>query len=143
MEDCRKISSCSLYTSDQLYSQESIMFALNRFLRSIANMNDTVLVPSKLHVLDDGQDEKSLTSLSSDDGMSSGLSANLFDNYQMLNEAKEEIMWGNNSKVQEPSEATPGFQLKYHIQHLQQLLNQFSDVANSIATKYQSETGTV
>lgn len=148
MDDCRKISSCSLYSSDHnLYSQESILFALNRFLKSIANMNDTVLVPCKLHdVVDDDQDEKSLTSLSSDDGLSSGaLSANLYDNYQMLNEAKEEILWGNNIKQSsnEDCEASPAFQLKYHIQHLQQLLNQFSDVANSITTKYQSETGSM
>lgn len=139
MADPRKISSCSLHSSDHLYSQDSVLYALNRFLKTISNMNDTVLVPCKLHDVDEDQDEKSLTSMSSDDGVSS-LTANLFDSYQMLNEAKEDLLWGTNGK-QEINEASPTHQFKHHLTHLQQLLNQFSDVANQLTTKYQSETG--
>ncbi|XP_053203907.1 mid1-interacting protein 1-B-like [Panonychus citri] len=145
MEEMRKISSCSLHSSDHNYSQESILYALNRFIKSVGNMNNSVLVPSKLHDIDDDQlDSKSVMSLSSDDGSTSSLgnsstgSGTLHDQYRMIIEAKEDILWGTNLRQPEPSEASISLQFKYHLQQLQQLLNQFADVANHLTAKYES-----
>lgn len=108
-------------------------------------MNDTVLVPCRLYDVnvDDELDKKSLTSLSSDDSLSSDtLNSNLYDGFQRLNKVREEILWGTKQQQQTNDivEASSEFQINYHMQHLQLLLNQFADVANCITTKYQSET---
>ncbi|XP_015794088.1 mid1-interacting protein 1-like [Tetranychus urticae] len=144
MEDMRKISSCSLHSSDHNYSQESILYALNRFIKSVGNMNNSVLVPNRLQDIDEDLDSKSIVSLCSDDGSTSSLgnsssgSGTLHDQYRMIIEAKEDILWGTNLRQPEPSEASISLQFKYHLQQLQQLLNQFADVANHLTAKYES-----
>jgi len=125
MESIRKISSSSLYADNYLISQDSIISSLNRFLQSVENMNEVVMVPSKLHDLK--ADLKVNGSVDISD---------LYENYKMLVNFKNNILWGTG---QSSENANPQF--KHHLQRLHQLLNQYSDIANHLVNKYQSETG--
>lgn len=143
LQDYEMMNTSSFDHGDQDHSQHSFVFALNRLLRNISTMNQTVLVPSKLHELeDDDQDCKSLCSDS--DGHSSTRS-NMYEEYQMLNEAKNGLLWAADSDDQthDLGESSPASQLKYHYQRVQQLLNQLTHVADNITNKYQLETGSM
>jgi len=115
----RKISSISLYDQANLaFAQDSIIPGISRFINSINNMNQTILIPSKLHDFEceesgDLNDAKSVISddgsLSSSSSVSSNLinlansnpetselssGTSLYDSYKMLIQAKDDLLWG-------------------------------------------------
>lgn len=69
-------------------SQQSILIAMDRFVKSVNNMDATVLVPSKLRDME-------TVGLKLSQRIPSALSnADLHSFYLMLNDVKKELMWG-------------------------------------------------
>lgn len=69
-------------------SQQSILSAMDRFVKSVNNMDATVLVPSRLRDMDFDcpvSEKRPSLSLTSSD---------LFSFYSMLKDAKTELLWG-------------------------------------------------
>lgn len=171
----RKISSTSLYEQTNVFSQDSILPSMNRFINSINHMNHVVMVPSKLFDFEaeeqmDANDSKSIHSLGSDDGTlshSSSVASNLvtfevpasvssspdsvspqpvapvtnnitlYDNYRMLMQAKEELLWG--SAVSSSLDDSPiSAQFRANLRQLNILLTQFAEMADFLTNKYQN-----
>lgn len=170
----RKISSTSLYEQSNAFSQDSLLPNMSRFINSINNMNHVVMVPSKLYDQESDEpveaisDNKSVHSLSSDDGASSlshssSIDSNLvsfevpsndssgalpgntghvgvltlYDQYRMLMQAKEELMWGTSVNRGEQIDSPLSVQFRSTVNQLNSLLGQFSDMAEFLTTKYQ------
>ncbi|RWS24648.1 Mid1-interacting protein-like protein [Leptotrombidium deliense] len=138
MENLRKISSSSMYGDTINCSQESIVSAIDRFITSVNRMSSAVMVPSKLHDLEDNQDTRSVSSASSDDG--SYISSNLYDTYKMLVRAKDDIVWGP-SETKEIANDNVGQQFRHHLQQLQIMLHQFSDLSEYLSLRYKTDSG--
>ena len=69
-------------------SQQSILSAMDRFVKSVNNMNSTVLVPSKLRDMElpgskTGCIPPALTT-----------NTDLYSFFEMLNDARKELLWG-------------------------------------------------
>lgn len=79
-------------------SQQSILSAMNRFVKSVNNMDSTVLVPSKLRDME-------VVSLRPQRHIPSPLNnTDLHSFYQMLNDVKKELLWGQGSGSQSTSQ---------------------------------------
>lgn len=101
----RKVtSSGSLLDSDsiQIYSQESILSAMDRFVNSVNNMTTCILVPSKLRDLEISQPPGPTPKAV--DG------SDMYQVYRMLNGLKQDFIYGpessdlNDPLVQEPDD---------------------------------------
>lgn len=137
----RKISSSSMVYDDMVFcSQESILLAIEKFIQSVSNMNSVVMVPSKLHDLEEEVDDAKPVA----DGMSS-TSLNLYNAFKMLSDAKENIIWGGHTTDGEEdidsSSTVLVTEFREHIHKLQGILNQFTNLADNLSTKYQRQTG--
>lgn len=71
---------------DLACSQQSVLTAMDRFVKSVNNMSSTVLVPSKLKDMD----------VPSTAGLPAPLTSNngLFHFYNMFKDVKNELLWG-------------------------------------------------
>lgn len=69
-------------------SQQSILSAMERFVKSVNNMDNTVLVPSRLRDMD-------LTGIKSRHVPSTLTNTELYNFYLMLNDVKKELLWGS------------------------------------------------
>lgn len=79
-----------LGTEASACSSQSILTAMDRFVKSVSNMDATVLVPSKLRDMD----------VSSGTVAPPAAAASVADMYAffgMLNDVKKELLWGNGS----------------------------------------------
>lgn len=99
-----KLDSCSV-PSDQLegfskglsmiksrlYSQQSILCAMERFVKSVQNMDATVLVPSKLRDMETAAGATPPTSARVPSALAN---ADLHTFYLMLSNVKKELLWG-------------------------------------------------
>ncbi|XP_076331163.1 mid1-interacting protein 1-like [Tachypleus tridentatus] len=184
------------------FSQQSLLSAMDRFVASMKNMEATVLVPSRLKDMDGESSEKQTPP------MIVRFKTDLFSFYSMLNDVKNELLWGpalthetvspssriiqgRLSGIQRPlqqvdetittlgstcstsdtdsqgdsdmdslplgipNEQENGLGLtvlgaqtarltnsfRYHLQGLQSILNQFSDSADYLSTRYQEDVG--
>jgi len=92
------------------FSQQSVLCAMNRFVKSVNNMDSTILVPSKLKDIDistkstkpsDCKNAKSGSNgqndIQSNDKPFVLTNEDLFSFYTMLNEMKKYLLWGNGS----------------------------------------------
>ncbi|XP_050043506.1 mid1-interacting protein 1A [Dermacentor andersoni] len=68
-------------------SQQSILSAMDRFVRSVNNMDATVLVPSRLRDMD-------LTDKAGRAPPANLMQTDLYSFYNMLNDVKNELLWG-------------------------------------------------
>ncbi|RWS15229.1 mid1-interacting protein 1-B-like protein [Dinothrombium tinctorium] len=127
-----------MYGDTVFCSHESFVSAMERFITSVDRMNHAVMVPSKLHDLEDNQDTRSVSSMSSDDG--SYMGTNLYDSYRMLVRAKEDMVWGVSEDNKNPNDPIE-IQFRHHLQQLQHMLHQFSDLAEHISNRYKIDSG--
>lgn len=74
----------------RIFSQQSVLSAMDRFVLAVDNMNETVMVPSRL--MDMSADTKSTTTTNSSPPPPSSLDLHAF--YTMLNSVKTELIWG-------------------------------------------------
>lgn len=66
----------------RIFSQQSVLSAMDRFVLAVDNMNETVMVPSRL------------MDMSADNKISTTPSIDLHAFYTMLNTVKTELIWG-------------------------------------------------
>lgn len=92
------------------------------------------MVPSKLVDLE--SDEEDVSSNASSDG--SEKSVNLYDNYRILVDAKDDLVWRTDVVRLSEGELTRE-QFKYHLDCLNSIMTHFSDVADHLTKKYKSE----
>lgn len=85
-------SSATRSSSDRKCSQQSVLTAIERFVRAVNNMDATVLVPSRLHDMEI-QNRRFKTSLPPA-GMQQQQHQDLYGFYVMLREVKTELLWG-------------------------------------------------
>merc|ERR1712071_122464 len=85
------------------FSQQSVVFAMERFSRAVANMDDTVMVPCKLMDVPVGSDPEldQRVPRRSRAMIRDMQSADLHSLYSMLNSLKNELIWTS------PSTSTP------------------------------------
>lgn len=87
--------------SVQPVGAQSILSAMDRFVKSVNNMNSTLLVPSKLRDMDLPGPNKNAR------GIPPALvNADLYSFYEMLNDVKKELLWGSTAGVTSQAAAT-------------------------------------
>lgn len=90
------------------FSQQSVLCAMNRFVKSVNNMDSTILVPSKLKDIDVSTKstkpnhwknvksrKNGQTDVQSNDKPFVLTNGDLFSFYNMLNQMKKDLLWGN------------------------------------------------
>ena len=90
------------------FSQQSVLCAMDRFVKCVNNMISTVLVPSKLKDMNTSTNIGNAKDVNNTKGIRNGLdysgsnnehcvfvNSDLFKFYNMLNEIKKELLWGN------------------------------------------------
>ena len=79
------------------FSQQSVVFAMEKFSRAVANMDETVMVPCKLMDVPVGSDPELDTRVPrrSRAMIRDMQSADLHSLYTMLNSLKNELIWGS------------------------------------------------
>ncbi|XP_014287667.1 mid1-interacting protein 1-like [Halyomorpha halys] len=91
------------------FSSQSIMKAMEKFVQAVQEMDETILVPSRLMDLEvgDSEDTASLKSQSKKGSERDNLSStDLFRLYNMVNCVKNELLWGNNKGSPDDDEMT-------------------------------------
>ena len=107
MENCDGLRSCS---GQSQFSNQSILFAIERFVKSVSNMNSVVLVPSKLRDITTSQERvmncfnnvnqdisQKTNATSTTNNNRDGQKTDLYGIYMMLNDIKRESVWGQRS----------------------------------------------
>ncbi|XP_022254051.1 uncharacterized protein LOC111088385 [Limulus polyphemus] len=200
MKRDRRRSALDSGNNNLSFSQQSLLNVMDRFVKSVKNMEATVLVPSRLKDMD--ADSESIERQSIPNRQ---YKTNLFTFYSLLNDVRHELLWGPTHKTTSllppvmkdrpstptkhellPEEKimalgntclTPGKDIqgdididslgfsslelasedgigtsgaqatcltnsfRYHLQALQTILNQFSDSADYLSSRYQEEVG--
>ena len=62
----------------------------------------------------------------------------LYDNYRMLIQAKEELLWGTSANSEEQVDTHQSVQFRHNLNQLNMLLTQFADMADFLTSKYQT-----
>ncbi|XP_065165142.1 mid1-interacting protein 1A [Atheta coriaria] len=101
------------------FSNQSILNAMEKFVKSVNTMDETILVPCRLMDLKvgDDQDPSAKQTAVSANASANGKSkqnignllnsADLFDVYNMLNNIKENLLWGQAQSADFEEESTP------------------------------------
>ncbi|XP_022253700.1 mid1-interacting protein 1-like [Limulus polyphemus] len=198
--------SCHGVGSDRFsFSEQSVVSAMDRFVKSIKNMDSTILLPSRLKDMDVGANGVSMEKCSSPIDLL--LKIDMSNLYSLLHDVKNELVWGpalvnitdptptlnrivqvrSSAIVETPSHPQENIALgsagsstsdsdsvgdsdcmnslgltlglaneqnkglegaqivrlansfRYHLQGLQTILNQFSDSADYLSSRYQEE----
>jgi len=90
------------------FSQQSVVFAMERFSRAVANMDETVMVPCKLMDVPVGSDPELDTRVPrrSRAMIRDMQSADLHSLYSMLNSLKNELIWTSPATTSSSSSST-------------------------------------
>lgn len=93
------MSTMSFENSVSEFSQQSVVFAMERFARAVANMDETVMVPCKLMDVPVGSDPEldQRVPRRSRAMIRDMQAADLHSLYTMLNSLKSELIWGPRS----------------------------------------------
>jgi ribosomal protein L18E len=124
-------------------AQESLLSNLERFLKSVNTMGHVVMVPSRLLDIENEEEESITTSSSaSDTSSNSGIEQmNMYDAFRTLSDAKDDLIWGTTrdreNELVFDDELSKKF--KYHLNALNGLVAHFSDLADELTLKYQTQ----
>ena len=114
------------------HSKNSVITAMNQFIRSVDEMDSTVLVPRRLmdipavqlHRTQADKDHKEILEDNID----------LFKFYTMLVETRDEIKWGGRSSTHDSSNLCPIVQ---QLQQFSRVLNDLTDMAVQLKERYE------
>ncbi|KAI1289624.1 Mid1-interacting protein 1-like [Halotydeus destructor] len=145
-DNMHKILSSTIYETSSNCSSESLVFAIERFFKSVNTMSSVVMFPSKLVDIEDEPSdtevEPALSSASSDCSVnSSSECTNLFQVFNMLVTAKNDLVWRRDDPSGPGAQLAEAEQFKYHLESLYALLHNFSNMADHLTDKYQSLPG--
>jgi len=100
----RKMSKLSSREESRIFSRSSVLSVMDRFVQAVDNMNETVMVPSRLMDISYDLDN------SSNGAAADGSEVNdYYAFYSMLNAMKNELLWGGgggSSNVEESSKGS-------------------------------------
>ena len=114
------------------HSKNSVITAMNQFIRSVDEMDSTVLVPRRLmdipavqlHRTQADKDHKEIIQDNID----------LFKFYTMLVETRDEIKWGGRTITDDSSNLCPIVQ---QLQQFSRVLNDLTDMAVQLKERYE------
>ena len=114
------------------HSKNSVITAMNQFIRSVDEMDSTVLVPRRLmdipavqlHRAQADKDHKEILEDNID----------LFKFYNMLVETRDEIKWGGRTSTDDSSNLCPIVQ---QLQQFSRVLNDLTDMAVQLKERYE------
>lgn len=146
-----KMQTTDLYSdgsSEGKASQQSLLSAMNRFVTAVNNMDDTVMIPSRLRDLpvDCMHEGKE----SNTQAVVPASHADLFTFYSMLKAVKSELVRGPGSESdtdgQEEAEdddlsRQTARMFRHHLKGLFAVLSQLTDTAQKLTKRYQEEVG--
>ena len=99
---------------DTEFSHQSILNAMEKFVKSVNTMDETILVPCRLMDMKVGDEQdpaapkKHSAGVKGKQGVQETLSsADLFDLYNMLNSIKADLLWGQGQNPEEETPAPP------------------------------------
>jgi hypothetical protein len=117
----------------QEHSKNSVVTAMNQFIRSVDEMDSTVLVPRRLMDIPAVQLQRSERTQ-----VDNGDNTDLFKFYTMLVETRDEILWGGRS-TDESSNLCPIVQ---QLQQFSRVLNDLTDMADQLKERYEHDVNT-
>jgi len=140
-------------------SQQSLLTALNRFVKAVENMDDTVMIPCKLrdipieslpNILEENNNSKAVIP-------AHHLNGDLYHFYAMLQALRSEIIAGPQSQSEEEvcdndeistdrdqdpiheSARKTASTFRFHLQGLFGLLHQMTETAKFLSSRYETE----
>lgn len=145
-DNSRKTSTAVMFDATTTNcSHESLVFSMERFFKSVNTMNAIVMVPSRLVDIEDDDSDEDVSSAAStcseNSATESNPQRNLFHAYKMLVDAKEDLIWQREDADENNVELPQAKQFKYHLEQLNHLLTEFSDLAEHLTKKYQNAPG--
>ena len=141
-------------------STTSILATMNSFVKAVNEMDETILIPSKLQDMEAGSLSKdggdtstalvSRSDFNNKDG--DGMSPDMLAYYHTLNAIKTELVHGPNTddededdEMTEQQQQDPSFQaskaFRHHLQGLFGVLKQLTGSAQFLTSRYQEEIG--
>ncbi|XP_022666190.1 uncharacterized protein LOC111265604 [Varroa jacobsoni] len=90
----RRASRSNDVSADIICSQQSVLNAMDRFVKAVNNMDATVLVPSRLRDMEITEADNTAGVIGAGVSNPPRLQADLHSCFAMLHEAKNELLWG-------------------------------------------------
>lgn len=119
-------------------SKNSVITAMNQFIRSVDEMDSTVLVPRRL--MDIPAVQLQQTQLKDDADILQYSDIDLFKFYTMLVETRNEMMWGGRTTAEESSNACP---IVKQLDQFARVLNDLTDAAVKLKERYENDVNNV
>lgn len=116
------------------HSKDSVITAMNQFIRSVDDMDSTVLVPRRLMDIPAVQLQQRAR-VNADDKEIVQENIDLFNFYTMLVETRDEIKWGCRSK----DESNTVCPIVNQLQNFTRVLNNLTDMAVQLKDRYEYE----
>lgn len=129
-------------------STQSLLSAMNRFVHAVNDMDDTIMIPSRLRDIpvDEMPTPKNGNKTQA---VVPSQNTDLYTFYSMLNAVKTELVRGPKSEAEE-DEAEPSQDdisrhtaemFRHHLKGLFTVLSQLTDTAQKLTKRYQEEVG--
>lgn len=97
MNVSRKMRKIGSRDESRVCSQQSVLSAMDRFVLAVDNMNETVMVPSRL--MDMSPFDENDSSNNNNNNFNKGSAVDLHAFYTMLNSVKTELIWGAGGSI--------------------------------------------
>ncbi|ESO98854.1 hypothetical protein LOTGIDRAFT_113945 [Lottia gigantea] len=131
-------------------SQQSLVSALCKFVGAVKNMDEAVMIPSKLRDMEVGETDLAILEPNNNKSdlpkMPTG--ADLYSFYSMLNTVKHEIISGSASRLDTSSEMDDNANdssketadaFRHHLKGIFKLLHQLTETAEFLKSRYEGE----
>jgi len=134
----------------EVSSQQSLLSAMNRFVHAVNDMDETIMIPSRLRDIPVGEVHQQPKNGSTQAVVpSQNANADLYTFYSMLNAVKGELVRGPKSEAdEEEGEHTTddiarhtAEMFRHHLKGLFTVLSQLTDTAQKLTKRYQEEVG--
>lgn len=116
-------------------SRNSLVTAMNQFIRSVDEMDSTVLVPTRLMDIPAVQLDTQGSNNINDERKIIQDNVDLFKFYTMLMEARDEVVWGCRSTEESSHSSLIANQLK----QFSRVLNELTDMAVKLKERYEHD----
>lgn len=145
-----KMQTSDLYSDGnrEATSQQSLLSAMNRFVHAVNDMDETIMIPSRLKDMPSGEVHQPKNG-STQAVISPAQNTDLYTFYSMLNAVKTELVRGPKSETEEEETEQDQDDLsrhtaqmfRHHLRGLFTVLSQLTDTAQKLTKRYQEEVG--
>jgi Thyroid hormone-inducible hepatic protein Spot 14 len=124
------------------FSAQSILRAMDKFVKAVNVMDETILVPSRLMDLKISDEMSGKELAKSRRRLAKDLNnTDLYSVYNMINSVKNELLWGQPASAAATEDDTPGQVVKGHIRRPSTVSVASTSSAVSTTSDTDSETG--